>query len=74
MTKKTSSVQPAGPGAQSHIHVERRRRRHMATLAAAFSLFALYLAWHASHTNVRHEDESPISAAFAPVPVAVAVP
>lgn len=66
MTKKTSSVQPAGPGAQSHIRIERRRRRHMATLAAAFSLFALYLAWHASHTtNMRHEDESPISSAFA---------
>src|SRR6266404_2699753 len=66
MTKETSRVQPAGPGAQSHIHIERRRRRLMATLAASFCVFALYLAWHASHAwDVSHEDESPIAAALA---------
>jgi mono/diheme cytochrome c family protein len=65
MTKKTSRVQPAGPGAYIQVHAQRRRRLHMATLAAAFSVFALYLAWYASNDDVRHEDESPIASALA---------
>src|SRR5258707_12975555 len=65
MTNKTSRVRPAGKGAQTQIRAERRRRTHMATLAAAFSLFALYLAWHASHeVDIHHEDEWPIAAAL----------
>src|SRR5258708_30996645 len=66
MTNKTSRVRPAGKGAETQMRAERRRRTHMATLAAAFSLFALYLAWHASHeVDIHHEDESPIAAALA---------
>ena len=62
MTNKTSRVQPAGsiaPGAR-----RRRIRIRMTTLAAAFSLFALYLAWHEAYDPpTRRDDESPISQA-----------
>jgi mono/diheme cytochrome c family protein len=62
MTNKTSRVQPAGLLAQS----VRRRRIRMATLAAAFSLFAMYLAWdNAYGPPVRRDDESPITQAMA---------
>ena len=65
MTNKTSRVQPAGSLAQ----VARRRRIRMATLAAAFSLFALYLAWHEAYDPpTRHDDESPITQALADDP------
>ncbi|HEV3426212.1 MAG TPA: c-type cytochrome [Paraburkholderia sp.] len=62
MTNKTSRVQPAGSLAQ----VVRRRFLRVGTLAAAFSLFALYLAWHAANDPpLRHDDESPIAQARA---------
>jgi mono/diheme cytochrome c family protein len=62
MTNKTSRVQPAGLLAQR----VRRRRIRMATLAAAFSLFAMYLAWdNAYGPPVRRDDESPITQAMA---------
>jgi mono/diheme cytochrome c family protein len=62
MTNKTSRVQPAGSPAQ----VMRRRRIRVATCAAVFSLFALYVAWHAAYDPpARHEDESPIAQALA---------
>jgi mono/diheme cytochrome c family protein len=65
MTNKTSRVPPAGSLAQ----VVRRRVFRMATLAAAFSLFALYLAWHEAYDlPMRHDDESPISQALADDP------
>ena len=62
MTKNTSRVQPADALAQ------RARRRHfrVATLAAVFSLFALYVAWHEAHGPIaRHDDELPITQAHA---------
>ncbi|MFM0317082.1 cytochrome c [Paraburkholderia nemoris] len=62
MTKNTSRVQPADALAQ------RARRRHfrVATLAAVFSLFALYVAWHEAHGPIaRHNDELPITQAHA---------
>ncbi len=38
----------------------------MATLAAAFSLFALYVAWHAADDPaLRRNDESPLTQARA---------
>ncbi|HEY1998578.1 MAG TPA: cytochrome c [Paraburkholderia sp.] len=45
----------------------RSRFLRIGTLAAAFSLFALYLAWHAAYDEplVRQEDESPIAQARA---------
>ena len=62
MTNKTSRVQPAGLLAQG----VRRRRIRMAALAAAFSLFALYLAWDDAYgPPVRRDDESPIAQARA---------
>src|SRR5258707_6079754 len=62
MTKNTSRVQPADALAQ------RARRRHfrVATLAAVFALFALYVAWHEVHgPTARHNDELPITQARA---------
>ncbi|CAE6703514.1 Fructose dehydrogenase cytochrome subunit [Paraburkholderia nemoris] len=62
MTKNTSRVQPAD------ALVQRARRRHfrVATLAAVFSLFALYVAWHEAHGPIaRHDDELPITQAHA---------
>ena len=62
MTKNTSRVQPAD------ALVQRARRQHfrVATLAAVFSLFALYVAWHEAHgPTARHNDELPITQAHA---------
>ncbi|MCX4143942.1 MULTISPECIES: cytochrome c [Paraburkholderia] len=62
MTKNTSRVQPAD------ALVQRARRQHfrVATLAAVFSLFALYVAWHEAHGPIaRHNDELPITQAHA---------
>jgi mono/diheme cytochrome c family protein len=71
MTNKTSRVPPAGSLAQ----VVRRRVFRMATFAAAFSLFALYLAWHEAYDlPTRHDDESPISQALADDPAQAAQP
>ena len=64
MTKSTSRVHPAGDVA-AQMQVKRRRLR-VATLAAGFSLFALYLAWHAWHDpQSQHQDELPITQALA---------
>lgn len=62
MTNKTSRVQPAGPLAQA----VRRRVLQIGTLAAVFSLFALYVAWHEmNETAMHHTDESPLTQAHA---------
>ena len=54
MTNQTSRVRPAGSLAKA----TRRRLLQVGALAAAFSLFALYVAWHAA-------DESPLMQARA---------
>ncbi|MGF6595985.1 mono/diheme cytochrome c family protein [Paraburkholderia sp. GAS448] len=64
MTKKTSRVQPAGPGAQMQIQIQRRDRLRIASLAAVFSVFALYLAWHASN-DPDEQREASVTAVFA---------
>lgn len=62
MMKNTSRVQPADLPVQS----TRRRRFRVATLAATFALFALYVAWHEAHgPGERHNDELPITQAHA---------
>jgi hypothetical protein len=62
MMKNTSRVQPADLPVQS----TRRRRFRVATLAAIFALFALYVAWHEAHgPGERHNDELPITQAHA---------
>jgi mono/diheme cytochrome c family protein len=62
MTNKTSRVQPAGPLA----HAVRHRLLQIGTLAAAFSLFALYVVWDAAgETALHRNDESPLTQARA---------
>ena len=62
MTKNTSRVPPEDALGQR----ARWRRFRGATLAAAFSLFALYVAWHEAHgPQARHDDELPITQARA---------
>ncbi|RZF26151.1 c-type cytochrome [Paraburkholderia sp. UYCP14C] len=62
MMKNTSRVQPD----PAQIHVTQRRRLGGAALAAAFSLFALSIAWHESHGPDAHStDEMPITQARA---------
>ncbi|MFL9911564.1 c-type cytochrome [Paraburkholderia sp. RL17-337-BIB-A] len=62
MTKNTSRVQPA----DALVHSTRHRRFRVATLAAVFSLFALYVAWHEAHgPGARRNDELTITQAHA---------
>jgi mono/diheme cytochrome c family protein len=63
MTNKTSRVQRVAHRADEARSGRRLRLRLRATtVAAAFSLFALYLAWHASHAeDTLPADESPIT-------------
>jgi hypothetical protein len=62
MTKNTSRVQYA----DAFVQRTHRRPFRVATLAAAFSLFALYAAWHEAHgPGARHHDELPITQARA---------
>ncbi|MFL9898171.1 cytochrome c [Paraburkholderia fungorum] len=62
MTKNTSRVQPA----DALVYSTRRRRFRVATLAAVFSLFALYVAWHEAHgPGARRSDELTITQAHA---------
>lgn len=62
MTKHTSRVQPA----DALMQKARRHPFRVATLAAAFALFALYVAWHEAHGPVaQHSDELPILQAHA---------
>ncbi|CAB3757334.1 c-type cytochrome [Paraburkholderia solisilvae] len=82
MTDSTSHGRPAGAGnllreqriarqRQFRRHAQRRRVVSIATLAAAFSLFALYIAWLEAHgTSSAHGDESPLAAAVARGPEA----
>jgi mono/diheme cytochrome c family protein len=62
MTKNISRVQPA----DALVHRTRRRLFRMATLAAGFALFALYVAWHEAHgPGARRNDELAITQAHA---------
>ncbi|MFT4069814.1 cytochrome c [Paraburkholderia sp.] len=62
MSKHISRAQPA----PASMHARRRRRFGGAALAAAFSLFALSVAWHESHgPNEQSSDELPITQARA---------
>ncbi|EEA00665.1 Gluconate 2-dehydrogenase (acceptor) [Burkholderia sp. H160] len=62
MMKNTSRVQPD----PALTHVNRRRRFGGASLAAAFSLFALSIAWYEAHGPEAHStDELPITQARA---------
>lgn len=62
MTKNPSRVQPA----DALVRGTRRRLFRMATLAAVFSLFALYVAWHEAHgPGARRNDELAITQAHA---------
>ncbi|KXU88355.1 gluconate 2-dehydrogenase [Paraburkholderia monticola] len=62
MMKNTSRVQPDS----ASMHGTQRRRLGGAALAAAFSLFALSIAWHESHgPDPRSSDEMPITQARA---------
>ncbi|MBB5422731.1 mono/diheme cytochrome c family protein [Paraburkholderia sp. JPY158] len=62
MLKNTSRVQPDS----APMHVTQRRRFGGAALAAAFSLFALSIAWHESHgPDAVSTDEMPITQARA---------
>ncbi|WP_425518403.1 c-type cytochrome [Paraburkholderia edwinii] len=77
MTNPTSRARPAGEGGslreqrllrQRRFQRLYRRKRVMsiATLAAAFSLFALYIAWLEVHgANTARGDESPLAEAVA---------
>jgi mono/diheme cytochrome c family protein len=61
MTNKASLMQPAGSLARAV-----RRLLRVGTLAAAFCLFALYVAWHAADERALHRnDESPLTLARA---------
>jgi mono/diheme cytochrome c family protein len=84
MTNPTSRARPAGEGdslreqrllRQRRFQRLYRRKRVMsiATLAAAFSLFALYVVWLEVHsTTTTRGDESPLAAAAARGPDAAA--
>jgi mono/diheme cytochrome c family protein len=62
MTKSTSRAPPE----DAHVQRARRRRINGAMLAAAFSLFALGVAWHEAHApKARPADELPIMQARA---------
>ncbi|MGF6607988.1 mono/diheme cytochrome c family protein [Paraburkholderia sp. WSM4175] len=62
MTKNTCRAQPD----PVLMHVNQRRRFGGAALAAAFSLFALSIAWHESHgPDANSTDEMPITHARA---------
>jgi mono/diheme cytochrome c family protein len=62
MTKNTSRVQPLEALARN----ARRRHLRVATLAAIFSLFALYVAWYEAHgPDTQRNDELPITQARA---------
>ncbi|MFC0401338.1 c-type cytochrome [Paraburkholderia rhizosphaerae] len=74
MTNPTSRVRPAGAGGdalrEQRLAQQRRLQRHrvvnMATLAAAFSLFALYIAWLEVHgADAVRNDELPMAVAAA---------
>lgn len=59
MTKQTSRVHPSGLGGT--LPSGTRRRIRIATLAAMFSLFALYLAWHEAHDIRIDRDDAPFA-------------
>ncbi|MGA7777087.1 MAG: cytochrome c [Paraburkholderia sp.] len=62
MTNKTSRVPPAA----SLARAMRRRLLQVGALAAAFSLFALYVAWRAvDEPALNHNDEAPLMQAYA---------
>ena len=62
MQNNTSRVQPD----DALVQITRRRRFGGAMLAAAFSLFALYVAWHEAYgPSARPDDELPITQARA---------
>ncbi|MDE1182082.1 c-type cytochrome [Paraburkholderia sp.] len=80
MTKKTSRVRSAAAGAPAPepradgtagaksgaATGARRAFLRIASLAAAFSLFALYMAWYEAHeTQIRRSDEMPFAEAHA---------
>jgi mono/diheme cytochrome c family protein len=81
MTNPTSRVRPASPGdslreqrlaRQQHLQWQVRRHRVMsvATLAAAFSLFALYIVWLEVYgASTLRGDESPLAEAVARGPL-----
>lgn len=65
MTNPRNRSEPATHCADAALSARRRLRR-MAGIAAAFSLFALYLAWHASHDDdISPADEGPLARAQA---------
>jgi mono/diheme cytochrome c family protein len=71
MKKPTSRVQPAGIGELGLAKRRGARRRvvSIATLAAAFSLFALYIAWlEVQQLDAVRNDESSLAAAVARAP------
>jgi mono/diheme cytochrome c family protein len=82
MTNPTSRARPASDGAslreqrllrrqQFQRFYRRKRVMSVATLAAAFSLFALYIVWLEVHgANPARGDESPLAEAVARGPVA----